>query len=83
MKEGEFKNALGFLREAYVHHPEEARIKVKMAVCHLKMGEKELSLNFLKEALQDNADLESEFAYYFPEGSREKEFEAIIKQYKK
>jgi hypothetical protein len=66
-----------------VHHAQEAGIKVKIAVCHLKMGKKKLSLKFLKEALQDNADLESEFGYYFPEGSRDSEFEAIIKQYKK
>jgi len=83
MKEGLHEKALGFLREAFVHHSAEAALKVKMAVCHLKMGEKKLSLKFLEEALQDNADLESEFGYYFPEGSRDAEFETVIKKYKK
>ncbi len=54
-----------------------------MAVCHLKMGEKELSRKFLNEALAANADLESDFAYYFPEGSRDAETDSIIKKYKK
>jgi hypothetical protein len=53
-----------------------------MAVCHLKMGEKELSLKFLEEALTANKDLESEFAYYFPEGSRDEDIERIIQMFK-
>ncbi|MEN8201270.1 MAG: tetratricopeptide repeat protein [Bacteroidota bacterium] len=83
MKEGLYEKALAFLREAFVHHSEDAGIRIKMAVCHLKLGEKELSLKFLDEALSANVALESEFGYYFPEGSRNKEFERIIQQHKK
>ena len=54
-----------------------------MAVCHLKQGEKKLAVKFLEEALEANSDLESEFAYFFPEDAREPEIERIIKQYKK
>ncbi|MCK4881270.1 MAG: hypothetical protein KAS82_11430, partial [Bacteroidales bacterium] len=72
-----------FLREAFVHHSGDPEIKIKMAVCHLKQGEKELSVKFLEEALEANGDLESEFAYFFPEGAREPDIERIIQQYKK
>jgi hypothetical protein len=54
-----------------------------MAICHLKLGEKALSAKFLEEALIANPDLESEFAYFFPEGVREPDIERIIQQYKK
>jgi len=83
MKEGQYEIALGFLREAFVHHPDDAGIKMKMAVCHLKQGEKELSAKFLEEALEANSDLESEFSYFFPEGVREPDIERIIQQFKK
>jgi tetratricopeptide (TPR) repeat protein len=83
MKEGEYEKALGFLREAFVQHSGDPGIKIKMAVCHLKLGEKELTVKFLEEALEGNADLESEFAYYFPERIREPDIERIIQQYKK
>jgi len=83
MKEGEYELALGFLREAFVHHAADPGIKVKMAVCHLKQEEKELSAKFLEEALKANSDLESEFAYFFPEGVRDTDIERIIQLYKK
>jgi len=83
LKEGKYEIGLGFLREAFVHHSEDGGIKVKMAVCHLKLGERELAIKFLEEALKTNNDLESEFSYFFPEGSRESDIERIIQQYKK
>ena len=83
MKEGDYEKSLGALREAFVNHSGDAGIKLKMAVCHLKQGEKKLAVKFLEEALKANSDLESEFAYFFPEGAREPEIERIIKQYKK
>ena len=83
MKEGQYEIALGFLREAFVYHFSDPGIKIKMAVCHLKQGEKELSVKFLEEALEANSDLESEFAYFFPEVTREPDIERIIQQYKK
>lgn len=83
MKEGLYEKAIGSLREAFVHHSKDPGIKLKMAVCHLKLGEKELSVKFLGEALEANSDLESEFSYFFPEGVRELEIELIIQQYKK
>jgi tetratricopeptide (TPR) repeat protein len=83
MKEGDYEKSLGALREAFVNHSGDAGIKLKMAVCHLKQGEKKLAVKFLEEALEANSDLESEFAYFFPEDAREPEIERIIKQYKK
>jgi hypothetical protein len=53
-----------------------------MAVCHLKLGEKDLAIKFLQEGLQVNSNLESEFSYFFPEGSRDAAIERIIQQYK-
>jgi len=78
-----YEKSLGALREAFVNHSGDAGIKLKMAVCHLKQGEKKLAVKFLEEALEANSDLESEFAYFFPEDAREPEIERIIKQYKK
>jgi hypothetical protein len=83
MKEGFYDKALGFLREAFVHHSGDARIRVKMAVCHLKLKEKELALKFLQEGLSLNPELETEFAYYFPAGNRDEDIEGIIQQYRK
>ena len=83
MKEGLYEKALAFLREAFTHHTGDAGIKVKMAVCHLKQGEKDLAGKFLEEGLAANSDLESEFGYYFPEGSLDGEIKRIIQQYKK
>jgi tetratricopeptide (TPR) repeat protein len=83
MKEGQYEIALGFLREAFVQHSGDGNIKIKMAVCHLKMGEKELAVKFLEEALLLNSDLESEFSYFYPETSRDSDIERIIQQYKK
>ena len=54
-----------------------------MAICHLKMGEKELCMKFLEEALAANSDLESEFAYYYPQGKRDASIESIIQKSKK
>ncbi len=82
LKEGLYDKGLNFLREAYIHHPGDAGIKLKMAVCHLKLEEKELSAKFLVEALKENNSLVSEFDYYFPEGSYDSRFERIIEQYK-
>ena len=83
MKEGDYEKSLASLREAFVHHSGDAGIKLKMAICHLKLGEKKLAVKLLEEALEANSALESEFAYFFPEGEREPEIEGIIKQYKK
>jgi tetratricopeptide (TPR) repeat protein len=83
MKEGLYEKALDFLREAFVHHAEDAGIRVKMAVCHLKLEEHELAQKFLEEGLSMKPELETEFAYYFPVGSRNEEIEHIIQLYKK
>ncbi len=83
MKEGRFTDALGSLREAFVFHSEDAGIRIKMAVCHLKLEEEDLALKFLEEALSMDDSLESEFAYFYPEGSRDEKVERIIQQYKK
>jgi len=82
MKEGEYKQAISFLREAYVNHPTEAKLKVKMAVCHLKLGKEDLAREFLRESLESDKDLVKDFAYYFPEGSYGKGIEMIIQQFK-
>jgi len=76
-------DALGSLREAFIHHSEDAGIRIKMAVCHLKLGEEDLALKFLEEALSMDGSLESEFGYFYPEGSRNNKVERIIQQYKK
>ena len=82
MKEGLYEKALDFLREAYVHHQKEAGIKIKMAVCHLKLEETDLAKKFLKEALELNNSLITEFGYYFPEGTYGPDIERIIQHYK-
>ena len=82
MKEGEFNQTINFLREAYVHHPSEADIKIKMAICHLKLGERNLAVKFLQEALELDQSLVTEFHYYFPEGTYNREIARIIQQYK-
>ncbi|MFH0755735.1 MAG: tetratricopeptide repeat protein [Bacteroidota bacterium] len=82
MKEGEFEQSLKFLREAYIHHPGEGKIRIKMAICHLKLGEEKLARRFLEEALKVDQSLVEEFEYHFPEGSCSREIGRIIKQYK-
>jgi tetratricopeptide (TPR) repeat protein len=82
MKEGEYRQALSFLREAYVHHPSEARIKIRMAVCHLKLGKEKNAREFLREALEADRDLLADFEYYFPKGTYGKGVEMIIQQFK-
>ena len=83
MKEGLFVEALGSLREAFVHHVEDAGIRIKMSVCHLKLDQVDLALKFLEEGLSIDGSLESEFSYYYPEGSRIAKVDSIIQQYKK
>jgi hypothetical protein len=61
---------------------EDAKIKIKMAVCHLKMGENALAVKFLEEGLKKDSSLVSEFAYFYPEGSYKIEIERVIQQYK-
>jgi tetratricopeptide (TPR) repeat protein len=82
MKAGDFEQALSFLREAYVHHPEEIKIKIKMAVCNLKLGEKTLAVKFLGEVLKVDYSLLSEFTDFFPEGSYKIAIKRVIQQYK-
>jgi tetratricopeptide (TPR) repeat protein len=82
LKEGEYEQALRFLREAYVHHPQEAAIKLKLAVCHLKLKDEKLAAKFLQEGLEKDPALLSEFAYYFPEGSFSKDIQRIIQRFK-
>jgi tetratricopeptide (TPR) repeat protein len=82
MKEGTFDLAINFLREAYVHHPEAAKIKIKMAVCHVKLGENALAVKFLEEGLEIDSSLVSDFAFFYPEGSSDRNIERVIKQYK-
>lgn len=82
MKEGDFDLALNFLREAYVHHSSEAKIKIKMAVCNLKQDEAGLAVKFLNEGLEKDSTLVSEFEYYFPKGSTSRKIGRIIQQYK-
>ncbi|MFO7934362.1 MAG: tetratricopeptide repeat protein [Bacteroidales bacterium] len=80
MKEGLFEKSLHFLREAFVHHPKAPEIMVKIAVCHLKLGKRKLAINFLEEALELNADMLSEFSYYFPEDGWNTDIRNIIKK---
>ncbi len=68
MKEGEFEKALNFLREAYVHHPGEAKIKMKMAVCHLKLGEEKLALKFLERSTEGRTGAGHRIRILFPQG---------------
>lgn len=82
MKEGFFEKALGFLREAYVDHPKEAGIKMKMAICHLKLNDNEPAVKFLEEALEADAKLIKEFNYFFSEGTQGKEINQILRKYK-
>ncbi len=82
MKEGDFEKSLGFLRDAFVHHPQKPAVKIKMAVCHLKLGEKDLAKKFLTEALEKNSSFVSEFGYYFPDGTRDDDIEHIIQSNK-
>ena len=78
MKEGNYEQALHFLREAYVHHPEEAAIKLKIAVCQYKLGKRNLAGRFLSEALEKDSDLITEFKYYLPEESWGKDVLRIV-----
>jgi tetratricopeptide (TPR) repeat protein len=82
MKEGFFDKALNFLREAFIHLPNQAAIKIKMAVCHLKQDEKELAKKFLQEALVLDGTMAKEFEYYFPAGTCDADVERIIQLYK-
>jgi len=82
LKKGLYEKCLNFLREAYIHHPRDAWIKLKMAVCHLKLEEKELAAKFLTEALEENNSLVSEFGSFFPEESYDSQIECIIERYK-
>ena len=82
MKEGSFDQALIFLREAYVQHSAQAVIKVKMAICHLKMGETSLAVNFLEEGLSKDSSLIADFTYYYPKGSYSIDIEQVIQKYK-
>ncbi len=82
MKEGYFEKALNFLREAFVQHPKEPGIKIKMAVCHLKLEEEGLAVKFLGEALEANRELVTEFVYYYPDGLRSEKIERIVQQHK-
>jgi tetratricopeptide (TPR) repeat protein len=82
MKAGDFELALNFLKEAFVHHPEEIKIKIKMAVCNLKLGEKTLAVKFLGEVLKVDYSLLSEFTDFFPEGSYKIAIKRVIQQYK-
>jgi tetratricopeptide (TPR) repeat protein len=82
MKEGQFEQALNFLREAYVHHPDEASIKLKISVCQFKLGKRSLANRFLTEALEKDAGLVTEFKYYYPEESWGRDVERIIRKLK-
>lgn len=82
MKEGVYDQALNFLREAFIHHPNEAGIKIKMAVCHLKLGEEKLAVPFLLEGLEKDPALVTQFIYYFPVGSHNLEIDRIIQKFK-
>ena len=78
----DFEKALDFLREGFVHHPADGRIKIKMAVCHLKLKNRNLAKKFLKEALKADGALIDEFEYYVPKNVRSDDIERIIQQYK-
>ena len=82
MKEESFDQALIFLREAYVQHSAQAVIKVKMAICHLKMGETALAVKFLDDGLSKDSSLIADFTYYYPKGSYSKDIEHVIQKYK-
>jgi tetratricopeptide (TPR) repeat protein len=82
MKEGDFEHAIHFLREGFVHHPREALIKVKIAVCHLKLGENHKAAKLLEEGLEQDSSLVADFAHYYPEGSYGIDIKRIIQKYK-
>ena len=81
MKEALYVKALNSLREAYAHHPSEASVKMKISICHLKMEEKYLARKFMKEALEADKDVLSEFRYFFPEGTCSNDIEQIIRKH--
>jgi len=81
MKEGMYVKALNSLREAYVHHPSDAAIRMKISVCNLKLEEKNLGKKFLKEALEVDREVLTEFRYFFPEGTCSDDIEQIIRKY--
>ena len=83
MKEGLFEKSLHFLREAFIHHPKAGEIHIKMAVCHLKLGNRELAARFLEEALSHSIEGLSEFKYYFQEEGWDEDIRWIIRKYKK
>ena len=82
MKEGYYEKALNFLREAFVFHPTEASVKLRMAVCHLKLEEKELAKRFLRESLELNNEGITEFQYYFPEGTCDADVQQIVDSFR-
>ena len=79
MKEGDFEKAIPFLREAYVHHPDDESIHVKLAVCHLKAGNITLASRFLQKALEINRHTLIEFEYYIRDEKLHPEIKKIIR----
>ncbi len=82
MKEGDFEHAIHFLRDAFVHHSKEALIKVKIAVCHLKLGENQKAAKLLEEGLEQDSSLVADFTHYYPEGSYGIDIKRIIQKFK-
>ena len=83
MKEGLFEKSLHFLREAFIHHPKSGEIHIKMAICHLKLGNRELAARFLTQALCQSNEVLSEFKYYFPEETWDEDIRHTIRMYRK
>ncbi|MBN2697701.1 MAG: tetratricopeptide repeat protein [Bacteroidales bacterium] len=82
MKEGDFAKAIPVLREAYLNHPDDDSINIKLAVCHLKEGDMPLSSRFLRKALELNRLSLPEFHYYINEEQTDPVLRKIIQQFK-
>ncbi len=83
MKESVFDQALVFLKEAHRHHNSEPLILVRLAVCHLKLGQRDPADKYLREALENDPSMVEEFELYFPVGTGIRVIDRIIKSFKK
>jgi tetratricopeptide (TPR) repeat protein len=82
MKEKAYDQALVFLREAFTHHASEPLILMRMAVCHLRTGNRELALRFLGEALEADSSMLEEFELHYPGRTGVTRIDRLIQSYK-
>jgi len=79
----EFEKALGFLREAYTHFPEDPILAVKMAQCHFRLANHELGMKFLEIALSKSPLTIAEFIDAYDESLWNKQLRTLVKKYTK